>query len=173
MSAARMPTVPVTAGPQDALRLVGVSKVYGSGLNGAATWVTALNEVSLAFPAGSFTAVMGPSGSGKSTLFPARHHRARRRQAHQQHLRQARPARRHRRTPPGPRRPRVPAERLARFACSLSWISRASTASSDPDQRTRIPGSPGPRELRGPPGCTVVSRSGSDGASGGDYFAVR
>jgi putative ABC transport system ATP-binding protein len=63
-----MPTVPVTAVPQDALRLVGLSKVYGSDVGGVAARVTALREVSLAFPAGSFTAVMGPSGSGKSTL---------------------------------------------------------------------------------------------------------
>jgi putative ABC transport system ATP-binding protein len=35
--------------------------------NGSGT-VTALDRVTLAFPAGSFSAVMGPSGSGKSTL---------------------------------------------------------------------------------------------------------
>jgi putative ABC transport system ATP-binding protein len=68
MSAAGTPTRPVTAGPQDALRLAGVSKVYGSEGERAAVRVTALREVSYSFPAGSFTAVMGPSGSGKSTL---------------------------------------------------------------------------------------------------------
>jgi putative ABC transport system ATP-binding protein len=39
-------------------------RVYGEG--GAA--VTALDSVSVDFPAGAFTAIMGPSGSGKSTL---------------------------------------------------------------------------------------------------------
>jgi putative ABC transport system ATP-binding protein len=39
-------------------------KVYGSG----DTEVRALDGVSVAFPAGRFTAIMGPSGSGKSTL---------------------------------------------------------------------------------------------------------
>jgi putative ABC transport system ATP-binding protein len=39
-------------------------KVYGSGL----TEVRALDDVTVAFDAGRFTAIMGPSGSGKSTL---------------------------------------------------------------------------------------------------------
>ena len=47
----------------DAVRLVSVRKVYEGG-----TPVTALDGVTLAVSAGSFTAVMGASGSGKSTL---------------------------------------------------------------------------------------------------------
>ncbi|MGW5174097.1 ABC transporter ATP-binding protein [Streptomyces sp. NPDC004082] len=47
-----------------AARVTGAVKVYGSG----DTAVRALDGVSVGFPAGRFTAIMGPSGSGKSTL---------------------------------------------------------------------------------------------------------
>ena len=47
-----------------AARAVEATKVYGTG----PTAVRALDEATLAIPAGRLTAVMGPSGSGKSTL---------------------------------------------------------------------------------------------------------
>jgi putative ABC transport system ATP-binding protein len=49
---------------QAAVRLRSVTRSYGTGDNA----VTALDQVSLDIPRGTFTAVMGPSGSGKSTL---------------------------------------------------------------------------------------------------------
>ncbi|MFV2084160.1 ABC transporter ATP-binding protein [Micromonospora sp. LOL_021] len=47
-----------------AATLVGAVKRYGSGQSA----VVALDDVTIAFPAGRFTAVMGPSDSGKSTM---------------------------------------------------------------------------------------------------------
>jgi putative ABC transport system ATP-binding protein len=47
-----------------AVRLRSVTRTYGGGPRA----VTALDDVSVDFAAGTFTAVMGPSGSGKSTL---------------------------------------------------------------------------------------------------------
>ncbi|SER89925.1 putative ABC transport system ATP-binding protein [Propionibacterium cyclohexanicum] len=47
-----------------AVRTVHLRKIYGSG----ETAVTALDDVSVDFRRGEFTAIMGPSGSGKSTL---------------------------------------------------------------------------------------------------------
>jgi putative ABC transport system ATP-binding protein len=46
------------------VRASGVSRVFGAG----EAAVHALQDVSVAFPTGRFTAIMGPSGSGKSTL---------------------------------------------------------------------------------------------------------
>ncbi len=47
-----------------AAQAIRASKVYGSG----DTEVRALDDISVQFPRGRFSAIMGPSGSGKSTL---------------------------------------------------------------------------------------------------------
>jgi putative ABC transport system ATP-binding protein len=63
-------TFPPSTGPREwttsqvAARAVAVSKVYGHG----EAEVRALDDVSVDFGGGRFTAIMGPSGSGKSTL---------------------------------------------------------------------------------------------------------
>ncbi|MFI1578019.1 ABC transporter ATP-binding protein [Embleya sp. NPDC020630] len=48
----------------EAVSLIGVARVHGKGTAA----VTALSDVTVGIPRGSFTAVMGPSGSGKSTF---------------------------------------------------------------------------------------------------------
>ncbi|MFH9979312.1 ABC transporter ATP-binding protein [Streptomyces sp. NPDC017179] len=53
-----------TSATRTAARVVDAVKVHGAG----DTAVRALDGVSVGFPAGRFTAIMGPSGSGKSTL---------------------------------------------------------------------------------------------------------
>ena len=53
-----------TTAVRAAARVVDAVKVYGRG----DTEVRALDGVSVDFPVGRFTAIMGPSGSGKSTL---------------------------------------------------------------------------------------------------------
>lgn len=57
-------TATTTTVTRTAARVVDAVKVYGRG----DTEVRALDGVSVDFPAGRFTAIMGPSGSGKSTL---------------------------------------------------------------------------------------------------------
>lgn len=58
-----MMTLHTTTAPA-AVAAQAISKTYGS----AETKVSALNDVSVSFRPGDFTAIMGPSGSGKSTL---------------------------------------------------------------------------------------------------------
>jgi putative ABC transport system ATP-binding protein len=53
-----------SAAPAFAARAAGASKVYGA----TDTEVKALDDVTVGFETGRFTAIMGPSGSGKSTL---------------------------------------------------------------------------------------------------------
>jgi putative ABC transport system ATP-binding protein len=60
-----IPAPSLTYGATDvAARAERLTKVYGEG----DARVVALDAVSVAFPRGRFTAIMGPSGSGKSTL---------------------------------------------------------------------------------------------------------
>jgi putative ABC transport system ATP-binding protein len=61
-----MTTITPTSDPSTAVaaQAIGAVKVYGSG----DTEVRALDDVTVDFATGRFTAIMGPSGSGKSTL---------------------------------------------------------------------------------------------------------
>src|SRR3954470_10856304 len=60
LTAAASPTVSTPT----AARALNATKIYGKG----DTAVVALDDVTVEFRRGQFTAIMGPSGSGKSTL---------------------------------------------------------------------------------------------------------
>ncbi|UJB42076.1 ABC transporter ATP-binding protein [Streptomyces sp. A1-5] len=64
MTAAPLAPHTLRTRPGIAAATTGLSKVYGSG----DTRVVALDQVSIDFREGEFTAIMGPSGCGKSTL---------------------------------------------------------------------------------------------------------
>jgi putative ABC transport system ATP-binding protein len=64
MSSLMTESTPTQPQSTAAARAVHASKVYGKG----DTAVRALDDVTIDFDAGRFTAIMGPSGSGKSTL---------------------------------------------------------------------------------------------------------
>ena len=59
-----MTNAPAPIAVEAAAHSIGAQKVYGSG----DTEVQALRDVTVQFPKGKFTSIMGPSGSGKSTL---------------------------------------------------------------------------------------------------------
>ena len=56
--------VPSAVSPDAIVSCSGLTRVFGEG----EAAVRALDDVSVGFPTGRFTAIMGPSGSGKSTL---------------------------------------------------------------------------------------------------------
>jgi len=60
-------TITALSGRTAAVALEGVTKTYGGG-EGA---VRALDDISVVFASGTFTAIMGSSGSGKTTLIQA------------------------------------------------------------------------------------------------------